>query len=374
MEKFKNAILKEKPTLDQRWYVQYSYVHPETGKYKVIRHFISNKILTKEGRRRKGYQLTKEINLKLKKGWNPFQVREKRFTSIVQAIDYVFKIKKSTTEKRTHHSYKNIIETFKAYLVKKKIDNLSCDEFNYQHAIGFMDYLKLKKRFSNRTFNNYLSSMRTFFTFLQKREYIIYNSFLKIDMLPIAEPELLTYSDVEMQIIKTNLPEYDAELYTCALLIYYAALRPAEICRMRIYYIDFHKRIIRIPGTSTKNKKLQPIKIPEQLFNYLIDLKLDRFPSDNFLVSTNLLPGTKQIAPTRIAERWRLFADSIELDKRKTIYLLKHTSAGKAIENGINPREMQLHLRHSSLDMTQRYLEKFNNIGGEMIQKHYPDF
>ncbi|MFA6400861.1 MAG: tyrosine-type recombinase/integrase [Salinivirgaceae bacterium] len=374
MEKFKNAIFKEKPTLDERWYVEYSYIHPETGKFKVFREFISNKIPTKEGRRRKGYEIARAFNIKLKQGWNPFQVQEKRFTSITQAMDYVYEIKKSTTEKRTHHTYNNMISTFKKYLEKKKLDKLSCDEFNYHHAIDYIDYLKLQKKFTNRTYNNHLSSMRTFFTFLQKRDFIVFNPFLKIDMLEESEPELLTYTNIEMQLIKTRLPEIDPQLFTCTQLVYYAALRPAEIVRLRIYYIDFQKRLIRIPGTSTKNKKMQPIKMPEQLFNYLLGLNLDRYPENYYLLSKNFLPGETKIAPTRIAERWRHFANEIGFDKRKTIYLLKHTAAGKAIESGINAREMQLHLRHHSLDMTQRYLEKFNNIGGEKIQMHFPNF
>ena len=44
-----------------------------------------------------------------------------------------------------------------------------------------------------------------------------------------------------------------------------------------------------------------------------------------------------------------------------------------AIENGINLRDLQLQLRHSSLEMTQVYLDKFKRQPSEKLANNFPD-
>ena len=44
-----------------------------------------------------------------------------------------------------------------------------------------------------------------------------------------------------------------------------------------------------------------------------------------------------------------------------------------AIENGINIRDLQLQLRHSNLEMTQIYLDKFNRRPSEKLANDFPD-
>jgi integrase len=78
----------------------------------------------------------------------------------------------------------------------------------------------------------------------------------------------------------------------------------------------------------------------------------------------------KMVAPTRIAECWRKFAK--EFGIKKNIYALKHTGNGMALENGANIRDLQLQNRHSSLDQTQRYLDRFSRNVSEKFINSFP--
>jgi hypothetical protein len=65
------------------------------------------------------------------------------------------------------------------------------------------------------------------------------------------------------------------------------------------------------------------------------------------LFSKKLLPGNFLIAPTRLAERFKIVANKLGLKLR--LYNLKHTGAGLAIQCGANTKDLQLHLRHSDI-------------------------
>jgi integrase len=125
-----------------------------------------------------------------------------------------------------------------------------------------------------------------------------------------------------------------------------------------------------IPGYVSKNKKQEVVHIPDALMPVLLKMNLN-FPGDYFIFAKNQQRGPKEYAPTRIAEAWRKFADPHGI--MKNIYSLKHTGVGLAIENGINIRDLQLQLRHSNLEMTQIYLDKFNSRPSGKLSTNFPD-
>ena len=125
-----------------------------------------------------------------------------------------------------------------------------------------------------------------------------------------------------------------------------------------------------IPGKVSKNKKQEVVQIPDALMPILMKLDL-QYPGHFYVFAKNQKRGRNEYAPTRIAEAWREFAEHYGIEKN--IYSLKHTGVGMAIESGINVRDLQLHLRHSSLEMTQIYLDKFNNSPSAKLSKNFPD-
>jgi integrase len=140
--------------------------------------------------------------------------------------------------------------------------------------------------------------------------------------------------------------------------------------RLKVEHFQLNSRLIVIPGTVSKNKKHEVVQIPNALVPVLKKLDLN-YPGDYFVFTRHLVRGTKEAAPTRMAGYWREFADHYGI--KKNIYSLKHTGAGMAIENGINLRDLQLQLRHWSLEMTQVYLDKFKRRPSEKLAREFPD-
>lgn len=106
--------------------------------------------------------------------------------------------------------------------------------------------------------------------------------------------------------------------------------------------------------------------------NVIKKLHWEQHNVNYFAFTRNLRPGIKEAAPTRISEYWRAWANKHNITK--CIYQLKHTGAGMALQSGIDVRDLQLQLRHHSLEMTQVYLEKFNKRPSENLRKNFPVF
>ena len=371
MENYKPAKLFDAGgILSERWYVVYFFKDPDTGKFKRFRLWIPQKILTASGRRDKAHEMIRAINKKLHQGFNPFAHAEKKYTAINVALEYALEVKRIATRKRTFHTYRYLIVSLLKWLETKKLQHMPVDNFTYYHAQEFMDYSKSVLKLANRTCNYRTSHLKTMFGVLVKREWILSNPFDKIERLGSEEPEIVSFTVDELVIMQQHLPRWNYDLYVCACLIYYCFLRPQEIMRMKVSHINIQNKSIIVPGTVSKNKKHEMIQIPNAMMPVLQKLDLN-FPGDFFIFTRHLQRGAKEAAPTRMAEYWRKFADLFGI--KKNIYSLKHTGVGMAIESGINLRDLQLQLRHYSLEMTQVYLDKFKRRPSEKLATNFPD-
>lgn len=154
------------------------------------------------------------------------------------------------------------------------------------------------------------------------------------------------------------------------MLIFYCFLRPAEIMRMKAEDVDYARKTINVRGAMSKNRKTAVVAVPELVIELLRESGRDKAEKDFYLFTKKLKPGKQMAAPTRMAEIWRKWANDNGIDK--CIYHLKHTGVGMAIEAGMNLRDLQLQLRHHSLDMTQIYLDKFRREPGEAMRRCFP--
>lgn len=357
--------------LNHQWFVYYYFKHPETGKFIRFRKWLSNRVKTKIGRRDHAHELIKSINLKLQQGWSPYAESETRLTSIEQAFQFAISIKSVSIGKRAFHTYRSITKKFITHLEKNKLKTISIGDINFKMVQDFFDQSIIKEKISPRTYNNRITALKTIFNWLVKRDYLLFNPVDRVERIPEPDPEITAFTASELKLISRELPAWDYNLYVISQLIFYCFLRPAEIVRLQFRDIKWDQSMILVPGTKSKNRKTETIIMPDMLISNIREW--DRgHPEEWHLFSKNLKPGEIEIAPTRIAETWRKFADQHGI--KKGIYSLKHTGNGMAFDQGMNPRDIQLQNRHYSLEQTQQYLNKFRRVPGEKFQKEFRGF
>ena len=329
------------------------------------------KLLTKSARYASSEAIKKKIDTWLRQGNNPFDAVNNRIL-LFDALDMYVTYTETRVRKRTWYTYRNYAKTIREFLKKKNILNLRVQDFNENTANEFFEWLKQSKKLKNRSYNNYRTHIKAIFSFFIERRIIDFNPIKFIKKLEVEQSGITALTQAELKIMKEYMPEENYRLYAVAMLVFYCFMRPQEIVRMRVEQIDLVHQRIYLDGKTTKNKKTQVVVIPDPLLEVLVKLKNLDAPSNYYVFSRKLLPGTKEIAPTRIARLWREWANKHGIEKN--IYHLKHTGAGMAIQIGINVRDLQLQLRHHSLDETQKYLEKFSNIASDRLKSAFPRF
>lgn len=371
MEKFKTAKLYDADNqLTGRWYVFYHYRDPDSGRFVRFRIMISDKIKTKSGRRQKGHEIIRMMNQKLKNGYNPFADAEKKYKLLSATLNYIIGLKEKSCRKRTTFTYRSMVNQLLKWLEKKGMKNITVDDFNVHLAQEYMDYTLLVQKNNSRTYNNRITALRTIFNVLINREYIESNPFSKVVRLAQQEPDINFFTMEELRIMMENLPSWNYDLYVCACLIFYCFIRPQELCRLKVCDISLVNHSIRISSGVSKNKVGETLYMPLPMISIINRLDLN-FPPQWFIFGTHQKRNPQESAPTRIAEQWSKFAKKFGIEKN--IYALKHTGVGMAIESGINARDLQLHLRHASLEETQGYLDRFSRRPSSKLINNFPD-
>jgi integrase len=356
-----------------RWYIYYFFINHETGKYVRFREFISDKIKNLKLKNAEAKARIDKINDLLLSGWSPFETTDPAHYNIIKAIDKIIEIKKQLTErKRSINTYNNIRNIFVDFVKKTKLEHISISYFSKKHAYMFMDYCLKDRHYSKQTYNNMLSFLKSFFNEMIRRQFINTNPFNGIDHIKCESSMLTSFTPEELTTINSHLPAYNYPLYAVTYIIFHAYIRLAEITRLKIGDIDMKKRLIFIRPEVSKNKKASIIGMQDQLYEVLDKMNLGIYPAEYYIFSKKLLPGMFLIHPNRLHDAWRLFAKEHHINK--TLYKLKHTGAGMSVEAGANIRDLQLQLRHSSLEMTQIYLDKFKQVVGSESLKKFANF
>jgi integrase len=126
---------------------------------------------------------------------------------------------------------------------------------------------------------------------------------------------------------------------------------------MRIGWIDFDNENITVPATISKNHKEYTLPVPRnKLLDQLIQYK--EYAKDLHLFTLTDVPGDKCCSKNYWATRFNTHRDTLQLSKEYTLYSLKHTGAILLHNAGATTKVIQMHMRHHSLDETDKYLRQ----------------
>lgn len=358
---------------ETRDYVYFAALDPVKGELRRKRIYLDH-ISNKKTRDRHAVRLIDHINKKLDAGQNPFvdDTSKKQYTTIKESLQFVLDFKNMYIRKRTKHTFDSRMNVLTDWLEKKKMMSSFIFELNGEVAMTFMNSLITDRKIKGRTWNNYLLDYRTFFNCLVKNNYIVKNPFHTIAKMreewvnkrPFTNEEVKKYFDY----VKKN----DYDFYVISLFCYYLALRPAEICRLHIFDFFMDKEMVIVPAISSKAAKKRIIPIARPLQMILKDY-FAQFPSGSRICSQKFIPGTVEIAPTRIAEHFRIIANHLGIPKDVYFYSLKDTAADRLMEAGFTPKTIRDLFGHSSIAVTDVYLKKIRTSIDRKLIDQFPD-
>lgn len=257
----------------------------------------------------------------------------------------------------TVESYRRDVEKFFSFL---RNEDLGMDEIDVISIRNFLT-IELNSGISKRSCKRRLSSLRLFYEYCLKNEFISENPFIFISS-PKTErkfPKVL-YKDQVEDILKLNKERTDELALRDQVILeilYYTGIRASECVNLIVQDINFYNRTIRIIGKGNK----------ERIVPFTLDCKNT---IDDYLSKCRPILASKKKEPTtslilnNMGEKLTTRGLEYILDKIEERiglfvglhpHVLRHSFATHLLENGADLRVIQELLGHEDLNATQVY-------------------
>ncbi|HRZ97322.1 MAG TPA: tyrosine-type recombinase/integrase [Paludibacter sp.] len=364
--------------LTRKWYVEWKWRMPGESDQRIERHYKGLAEGTDADRRKIAKQVIKDKTEWLKSGaylkGNQTRVyadellyrneakmfgeaRAQVVTTRTNLSEFLIVIKQKVN-KKSYENYVSKLRIFNAFLKSNRFDELSINNLNRQHIIDFSVFLSSNQKLSRLTIKKYIQIIHTFFDFELDRGNIATNPAERIPAMGIiVDQAAVPFQRDERIRLKEAIEKKDPQLWLACEIQYYCAIRPGtELRLMRIGWIDFDRKKFRIPSPEAKNSLIELVDIPEFLFEKLINLK--QYNPDLYLFGKYGQPNTEAVGKNTLRNRFNRYRDEIGISPDRKFYSWKHTGAIQLLDNGVQPHDLQGHLRHKSFSTTEVYIKK----------------
>jgi len=383
------------------WYIEYQVRDARTdkmGRFRVQGNlnaiFGKNKKETIALRTEAAKPIIEAYTEKLKAGWTPYNdssviyedelmyhnaalvygKRKKSNINIrVYSSAFLSEIKRSLKPK-TYESYQSKIRIFTMWLESEGLGDVDASAITPDIIQRFFNML-IDKKLSKRTVEKYGLNIQNLFKSLVRDKKITDNPVQSIPSIPpTVDCSAKPIRPDDLVILKAEVQRCDPQLWLAMQFEFYCFIRPGtELRLMRVSWIDTFTSTITIPEEFSKNGKRQPIVIPAQFLEILIrDYYIDKYNKDFYLFGNNRMPGTVPMGKNTLRNRFNLIRDRLKLSKEYKFYSMKHTGAIMASNAGIPVKDIQMQMRHHSLDVTDKYLRKMKGTDSDALKNRFP--
>lgn len=243
------------------------------------------------------------------------------------------------------------------------LDNTPIEETNHEKLKDYLVFIQ-KFNYSKTTISRKIASIRTFYRFLYRERLIDTNPANSVHSPKKVKslPKFLTNEEIE-QILNNIKIESPAGFRNRVILelLYATGMRISELSNLNFGNLNLDENEITVLGKGSKERiVLVSSRAKEFLEKYLKTVRsmvpeedcelLENEDSPVFINKTGyrLQPQSVRAAINDIVKK-------IELPKKVTPHVFRHSFATKLLENGADLRVVQELLGHASISNTQIY-------------------
>jgi integrase len=168
--------------------------------------------------------------------------------------------------------------------------------------------------------------------------------------------------------IKKHLQEVDTNLWLACQFIYYCFIRPCELRLVKVGDIHFDEWKICVRAAISKNKKEQYVTIPVAFRPVLEPLKF-RSPREYIFFKED---STKPVAINYFLRKFRRVLTALGFGNEYQLYSWKHTGAVACVRAGASLKELQIQLRHHSLEEVDKYIRQLGVNDLQDLEGRFP--
>lgn len=242
----------------------------------------------------------------------------------------------------------------------------------------------LDKKYKPKSTKRKLATLKAFFSFLEQEEYISISPFRKLRLHLEREkslPRTLSISSITELFqsayflrdeLSKNSRAYYETIRDIAVLetLFSTGIRVSELCHLTVADVDLRHQQILVMG---KGKRERIIPLCDSATMKALECYRNCFAEylsteEAFFLNRNKRPLSDQ-SVRRILKKYR---EKSQLSTPVTPHMFRHTIATLLLENGVDIRNIQTLLGHSSLAVTEIYTHVSLSAQREALGKRHP--
>ena len=225
-----------------------------------------------------------------------------------------------------------------------------------------------EKNISKSTISRKLSTIRHFFNFALKNDFIEKNPVAKIPNPKVKRklPETInidSYDKIFSFVEENNESPEIEKIKAIFELLYGCALRVSELCTLNISDIDFHSSSVKVLGKGSK-VRIVPLGTKSILVLKKYISTLNKKSNTNYLFEDESGNRITRHFVYRIVNKYLSLVTDID---KKSPHILRHSAATHMLDNEADIMAVKEILGHENLSTTQIY----THVSIERLKKAY---
>lgn len=265
----------------------------------------------------------------------------------------------------TSDAYVRDIKQLLAYLISARIE---LGKTKRADLVEFLYYLKYKKNIGSYAQARKISSIKTFYKFLQSNYNI--DDIASTLITPKREHKLPNYlSEQEIEVLLTCAENsINIRNKIMLYLLYVTGMRISELCNLTICHIKFDIGFILVDG---KGGRQRLVPIPHDIV-HLLTAYVNNYKPVNYLFTTIYSGKTKKITRQAFWCALKKIAKQSGIQKPISPHVLRHSLATHLLKNGASTKVIQALLGHEDISTVQIYTHIETTTLRKAYDKYHP--
>ena len=270
-------------------------------------------------------------------------------------------------------AYKNDLISFKYF----------CETEYHQEDLTTVHYPQIRnwivslvhQKISNRSINRKVSSLKSFYKFLQKTHQIEINPLAKHKVLKIGKNLQIPFTSNEINTVINNIETENENDFISIRnkliveLFYSTGIRRIELINTKESEIDFSNKTIKVLGKRNKERFVPLLESVIETLKKYLEIKKEYSKGLDELFITK--KGNK-IYETLVYRIINSYFSQVSTKTKKSPHILRHSFATDLLNNGADLNSVKELLGHSSLASTQVYTHTSLDVIKKVYNQAHP--
>ena len=267
-------------------------------------------------------------------------------------LDYLLLEKRYSSH--TVKAYRTDLSLFHSYL--NDTYNMPIDKANHAMIRSWL-VEEINKGNVARTVNRKITTLKSFYKYLIKEEFIKLNPTLKISSSKTSKklPQFVGVADMNELLDKLKFEENFSGFRDKLIIeiFYSTGIRLSELINIKIADVDSQKKQIKVLGKRNKERIIPLTKeLTMSIDDYMILRMEEKAIDRSYLLLTD---SGKKLNPSMVYRKVNELLTAVTTLEKKSPHILRHTFATHMLNNGADLNVIKELLGHASLSATEIY-------------------